>query len=400
MTFDIRHPADRRAVDACLAVQPHWTGMLPAADVPGMQPNWLLHAGPAFDDPDSITAPVFNSARVSAVFEGLAADFDEAGQKIRAGDIVLRPAQDLDVVTPLAAVVSASMLLHVVADASDDGRRAFAPVNGGNGVAPRLGLCSDDALAHLRFLYGTLAPALARVVQQPVDLVALARAGIEAGDDCHGRTPQSTAALVAQLRDALAVDGDGEACLRFLDDGPSFFLNLWMAACKCLLLAARGIDGASVVITAGANGAATGIQLAGAPGRWLTEEAVPPNGRLDGDVDAARALGAIGDSAIVDACGFGAMAMRHAPEQAKAMLAFMPADGMTLSDRLLSGRHPGFGDLDLPLVMTARACVETGTSPVVSLGILDRAGTAGRLGGGIFTQPADLFRRGMLELPD
>ena len=236
------------------------------------------------------------------------------------------------------------------------------------------------------------------MVQQPVDLVALARAGIEAGDDCHGRTPQSTAALVAQLRDALAADRDGEACLRFLDDGPSFFLNLWMAACKCMLAGARGEPGSSVVVTAGANGRDTGIQLAGLPGRWFTAEAAPPRGRFDVDAPADRALGAIGDSAIVDALGFGAMCMSHAPEQLKNLGTFMPEHGLALPGRLLSAVHPGFGDVALPVALTARAGVETGLSPVVSLGILDRDGELGRLGGGIFEQPKVLFERGMAGL--
>ena len=398
MTFTIDHDGDRRAVARILRTAPAWTGMTRCGDIDGMEPDLLLHAGPPFANPGAITRPVLNSARVSAVFEGLAGDFDDAESKIRAGVIRLRPAQDVDVVTPLAAVVSASMLLHEVRDIGDPGVRAFAPLNGGNGPAPRLGLCSDEALAHLRWMYGSLAPALARALTNPLDLVDIARDAIGRGDDCHGRTPAATALLSSALAPTLPTHDPNGECAAFLANGPSFFLNLWMAACKCMLAGARGEPGSSVVVTAGANGRDTGIQLAGLPGRWFTAEAAPPRGRFDVDAPADRALGAIGDSAIVDALGFGAMCMSHAPEQLKNLGTFMPEHGLALPGRLLSAVHPGFGDLALPVALTTRACVETGLSPVVSLGILDRDGELGRLGGGIFEQPKVLFERGMAGL--
>jgi hypothetical protein len=393
---------DAAALDAILAVRPVWRSLVPAREAVGLEPTTLLHAGPAFASPAEITRPVLNSAVVAAVFEGLAADFEAAEAMIRAGEIALAPAQDLAVVTPLAAVVSSSMLLHVVADAagSDAGGAApaaYAPINGGSGPAMRLGLRSEAVLEHIRWLNGPMAEVFDRALTGEIDLIELAAHGLTQGDDGHGRTPAATAELSDRLSPAMGDDASAEAARRFLAEGPSFFLNLWMAGCKCILGAAAGIPGASLVVTAGANGTETGIQVAGLPGRWFTARARPPHGDLGGQ-PANRALGAIGDSAIVDALGFGAMAMAYAPEQRFLLQPFMPAGGLSLPGVLLRRVHPGFGELDLRVGLCARRVVASGRRPAVSLGILDAEGTAGRLGGGIFEVPAALFEAAVAAL--
>ena len=97
------HPADRLAFDRATVTQPVWNGFERARDVTGIVENVLLHAGPPFPDPGSITRPILNSACVAAVYEGLAADFSAAEAMIGAGEIVLKPAQDVRVVTPLSS---------------------------------------------------------------------------------------------------------------------------------------------------------------------------------------------------------------------------------------------------------------------------------------------------------
>lgn len=395
---DALHAADEQALAALIAVDPEWSGLGEAAALTGTEPHVLLHAGPAFDDPSAITRPILNSACVAAVYEDLATDFHQARSAIRAGDLVLRPAQDYGVVTPLASVVSASMPLQVVRDRNNPECTAFSPLNGGGGPAMRLGLCNDDVLRHLRWLNGEFAGLLGDALPQPVALLQVAADAIRAGDDCHGRTPAATRLLSARLADSLSLTAEARA---FLDQGPSFFLNLWMAACRCMLGSAAGIAGSSLVVAAGANGARTGIQVAGLPGRWFVHDADPPAGKFDDpSLPPSRALGAIGDSAIVDALGFGAMAMNYAPEQRKNLLPFMPDDGLALPELLLSAVHPAFGDLGLKVGMLARRVADRRRAPVVSLGILDVDGELGRLGGGIYTTPLSLFNEAVAALQE
>ena len=171
-----------------------------------------------------------------------------------------------------------------------------------------------------------------------------------------------------------------------------------MAATKCMLRCAAGTKNSSLVICAGANGAETGIQIAGSADDWLTAPADPPKGALVNDFPTSRALGAIGDSAIVDALGFGAMAMAHSPEQQKLLGPFMPDGGLELPAKLMLREHPSFAPLKLRVGLSARAVCDTSRSPVVSLGILDVEGKEGRLGGGIFEQPMTLFREAVADL--
>lgn len=392
------HSADAAAIAAVLAARPAWTGMARAGGALRLDRNIFLHAGPSFGGPANVTAPILNSAAVAAVFEDLAPDLDAGADMVRKGAIRLEPAQDHDVTTPLAAVVSPGMWLHVVADRATPGRQAYAPINGGSGPAPRLGQRTEAALAHIRWLHGPFAGLLAGAAGEGVDLIALAAEGLRAGDDCHGRTPAATAALARIVGPRFGAGDVADAGRKFLAEGPAFFLNLWMAAARCMLDAANGLKGSSLVVAAGANGARAGIQLAGLPGRWFTAAAAPPNGALMAGFGPERALGAIGDSAIVDVLGFGAMAMSYAPEQKKALGSFMPPRGFELPALLLARVHPGFGDLAVRVGVTARAVVAAGETPAVSLGILDRLGEAGRIGGGIHQAPIALYREALAAL--
>lgn len=388
------HQGDTDAIDALLAVRPRWRRQCLAADAVSLPSNTLLHAGPAFYSPSDICKPIFNSACVAAVFEGLAPDFDSAAEGITSGEITLSPAQDFNVVTPLAAVVSSRMWLHEIVDENNAATFAYAPINGGNGPAMRLGIRGDDVLRHIRWLNGEFAESLALVSELPDDLIAIAATALNDGDDCHGRTIAATSLLVADIRDEIGVN---PKALSFLEDSPSFFLNLWMAACKCMLNAATGASASSLITAMGANGVHTGIQVAGLPGRWFSAAANPPKGDL-GEYPPSRALGAIGDSAIVDACGFGAMAMNYSTAQKQGLGPFMPADGLQRPGQILSVVHPGFGQLKLRTGLSARRVMECGNPPLVSLGILDHDGTAGRLGGGIFAMPLAPFRDALSAL--
>jgi len=390
------HPADRAAFAAATGVRPMWVSQRRAGDAIGLRKNVLLHAGPAFESPADVSRPIRNSACVAAVFEGLAPNFAEAADAIDAGTITLRPAQDFNAVVPLASVISSSMWLHEVVDATGRKLRAFAPINGGGGPALRLGVCSDQTLAHLRWLNGEFAEVLLQLLDEPVDLIEIAQSALAAGDDCHGRTGAATQMLAARFRDGLAAHPQSQA---FLQTGPSFFLNLWMAACRCVLNGAVGIAGSSMVTVAGGNGRQFGIQLAGAPGRWIAIHADPPHGpwQQQGS-DSTQPLGAIGDSALVDVAGFGAMALRYSEAQRQALGPFAPDDSLARPAQLFLDTWPAFGDLHLLTGLCARQILAADVSPLVSLGILDAAGIRGRLAGGIYAIPTQLFVRAMNEL--
>ncbi len=391
----LRHAADREAVSRILRVNPVWHDMRTAGDAVNLPDTTLLHAGPAFSHPSKIVRPILNSARVALVFNGVARNFDEAERLILSGAATLEPAQDYDVVTPLAAVVSSKMLLHCVEDDSNPDIKSFAPINGGNGPAPRLGICSKAALSHLTWLHKSFGPALAGACRDGVALLDIAAGSVQEGDDCHGRTPVGSRLLLEKIKPRLQAQTGAQEHISFIEDGPSFFLNLWMAAAKAILLGGRGVSESSLVIAAAGNGRDTGIQIAGLPSQWFTAPASAPHGDLDVDLPRSRALGAIGDSAIVDALGFGAMAIVFSPAQQQNLGHLLPEGGRATGSLLTSAVHPAFASLGLAMGITCRTCVSERRTPIVSLGILDRQGEAGRLGGGIFEQPAILFTKAL-----
>ncbi len=381
------HPADRLAFDHAMVTQPVWNRFDTGSVAFGLPRNVLLHAGPAFLAVDQITCPILNSACVAAVFEGIARDFGQAEAMIGAGEITLQPAQDHNVVTPLAAVVSASMPLHVVYDAWGGKVRAYAPINGGPRPSLRLGLRSDAVLEHIRWLNTAVRDALQDGLAEGIALVPLAVLGLIGGDDCHGRTPVAGAALVDELIDRSAGRIDGEV-LAFLHSAPSLFLNLWMAATKCMMMAASGVADSSFVTAAGGNGRDVGIQISGRSGQWFTTPADAPRGDFDLDAPVNRALGAIGDSAVVDAFGLGAMAPGKTGNYERT----------TRADALSVGTHPYFRALDVQLGSSARGAVDLGTGPMISLGIIDRLGELGRLGGGLYDMPVGPFADALAAL--
>ncbi|KEA64450.1 hypothetical protein ADIMK_1354 [Marinobacterium lacunae] len=375
---------------AILAVRPRLDSIALAGSRVNFPKRTLLHAGPPFASPEDIALPVLNSAAAAAVFECWYTDLAAARAAILASEIHLQSAQDFDCVVPLASVLSPSQYVLVVDDAAGDGRTCFAPLNGGNQWALRLGLPDIEVVDNLRWLNEQVAPALVGAVAAGIDLIPLADHALAQGDDCHGRTLAGTAGFAERIAEAL--DESVKALvLNYLDASPGFFLNLWMAASKCILTAAEGKPDCQLVTSAGGNGRCFGLRVADRPERWVTAPALPPSGVLITGYTSEDALPAIGDSAIVEMLGFGAMAMWLSPDQQRNLGAFMPEPAETLSDALLAERHPGFVAVNVKTGLFAQTVVVQGKSPVVALGILHAEGVAGRIGGGVYKVPPELF---------
>ncbi len=363
--------ADRTALALMHAVEPAWRGVALARDAMDFPERTILHAGPPVDL-GRIARPILNSAVMAALLEAWAADAAEAEAMILSGAIRLAPAQDHGVMVPLAAVLSPNMAAQVVVDLADPRRRVLAPINGGMAKAQRLGLAGPDILAHLRWINGNLAATLSIVADRDIPLLPIADAALAAGDDCHGRTVAGSRLVIEAIAPRL---GNDTLERHFLDGAPGLFLNLWMAAAK-LIASAAEIPGSSLITAMGANGVDAGVQLGGRPGHWFTAPAEPPEGTLVDGVTPDDRLGAIGDSALVDALGFGAMLTDHA--------------GLTRA-RLFPRTHTAFALSRARVGLPVAALMAAGAGPRIALGILDRAGQRGRIGGGIYTPPPALF---------
>lgn len=380
----MRSSSSDRATRVCferlLAVQPRLDGCAPLSAFVSLPGKTLLHAGPPFQKSEAVPAPVLNSAAAAAQFEKWAADFTEAREAITCGDIRLVPAQDHAVVTPLAFVVSPSMPVLRVSDATANASPRYAPVNDGPPPAALRFGARNEAQEERLMLLRRIGPALDLALRDGISILPVMRAGLDGGDDLHGRVSSANAAMI----DALAPRLSGEAG-DYLAVANQFVLNVIMAACALMIGAGAGVAESHLVTAVGGNGINFGWQLASAPGDWKTAAALPPVGPHFPPATGRRFLPAIGDSAVIDACGFGTAALRHAPDMIAALRGHVPdAYFETTASASFIGPHPAFAqDLWLGLDIDAQGPVRG-----VMLAAIDAEGEAGLVGRGIAPWPA------------
>jgi hypothetical protein len=344
-----------------LAARPVWSGTLKARALGPEVEKWVLHAGPPFEAPGDIPAPLRNSLIAAIRFEAWATTDAEAWAAIERGRVAIHPAQDFGIVTPLAFPVSPSMSLMRVG-------RSAAPFNEGGGEVLRLGSPAAVARERLDWIERVLAPAFAFVADAPVDLLARAKAALDAGDDLHASSAQASSALARDLAPRLA-----PPIAAFLAQAPAFFLNLAMAMAREILADAPS----GLVAAMGGNGHRFGFKRAGETA-WTTALATPPLGPVSAP---GAALPAIGDSAVVEAFGLGAMAAGTSPAPYRDYGPWLPPNSLRLAKEILAFTHPVLG---LQVGLDSKRIAETKQSPVVSLAMLaaDRSGRM--LGRGIY----------------
>ena len=387
--------ADEAGLAAVLRVQPMLVDLKPAREAFDFPAHTLLHAGPPFQRWEDAPMAVLNSATAAAQFEGWSTNREQFIARLAAGELRLAPAQDHRCAVPLASVLSPSQFVQVVQDASDATRQAFSSLNGGSGPALRLGLPTPNVVEHLRWLNTSLATAIRPACQRGIALHPIADLALSEGDDLHGRTQAATRLLT----EAFDADGGLPALARdYLAASPSFFLNLWMAATKCMLSAAQGIEACSLVTALGGNGHSVGVQLAGRAGHWTTLPSTPPIGRLEPGFPPERSLPAIGDSAAIEAFGLGAMAFEHSPAQRQNFLPFLTCDPAERARALLMAPHPAFPRTQARVGLNARQAAASDKDLVVALGVIDAQGQAGRIGGGLWTSTPALFQHALAQL--
>ncbi len=308
--------ANATAVARLLAARPVLVDVRPAAEViGGLDGRTILHAGPPIGWPD-MCGPMRGAVVGAALYEGWAGTPDTGAALAAGGGIRFEPCHHHGAVGPMAGILSPSMPVVVVENASH-GNRAFATLNEGLGRVLRFGAYDREVLDRLHWLAGTLAPALrAAVARGPIDLKLIIAQALQMGDECHNRNNAATSLFVRTLASALthAVDrATAVAVFDFLAGNNHFFLNLSMAACKAALDAAHGVPGSTVATAMARNGVEFGLRLSGTGDRWFTAPSPPVDGLYFPGYGPADANPDLGDSAITETAGIGGFAMAGAP---------------------------------------------------------------------------------------
>lgn len=331
--------------------------------LPDLPRNVLLHAGPPLSE--LVPEPIRASAVQAILYEGLAHEASEARRLLTTGRVVLKAAQDHGVTTPLVHIVSASMPLAVLRGQS--GQVRYAPFIEAGVPALRFGKAAPDVLARMRlmdvFVMAVLRPA---VSSRPVSIAPLVDASLKGGEECHALTAIATRQLIEQLDlshlDSLVPSTYG-----------AFALPILMAA-SSIRLAESGES----ILAVGGNGCEFGVRLRDEH-TWRTGPATPPIGSRLAGHESDEALGAVGDSAVIDFAGLGGQSLAACPALLDAWKTVLPAS----LDPVV---NPDSG------VVSLQRLHETGGSPIVNLAILDSQCASGLIGRGIYRPDRAVIR--------
>ncbi|MDX6678318.1 MAG: hypothetical protein QOE31_2370, partial [Solirubrobacteraceae bacterium] len=247
-------------------------------------------------------------------------------------------------------------------------------------------------------------PELARALaaRGPLDLFELHARSLELGDECHHRTEAGTG-LIADALAPLSGEVDG-----FIRANGQFFLNVAMVFCKLALVCADGVEGSSLVTAVARNGVEVGVKLSGLGERWFTGPAGRPApaalypGHTPDEMQAD-----LGDSAIIEVYGLGALAIGSSPLSAPSVGIDPETIGerMTAFWKIAAGEHPelslqAHGGERSPAILgvDARAVVRERIVPPIHTGIAHRKPGVGQIGGGVTLPPLEAFTAAVAAL--
>ncbi|RJL35492.1 DUF1116 domain-containing protein [Bailinhaonella thermotolerans] len=405
--------ANQVAFERYLSAQPVLTDVMPAGEaIPAMAGERLiLHSGPPIAW-DRMAGPVKGAIAGAIVFEGWAPTPEKAAELAASGEISFSPAHHHGAVGPMAGVISPSMPVWVVRDATS-GRLAYSNFNEGLGKVLRFGANGPEVLERLRWMSTELAQALRPAVQRldGLELKPLIGQALHMGDEVHNRNAAATGLLLKRLLPALIATGPDNAVLsraaEFITGNDHFFLNVSMAACKAMLDAAAGVPHSSMVTAMARNGVNFGIRVSGTGDRWFQAPANPVDGLFFPGYGVADAAPDLGDSAITETAGLGGFAMAASPAIVK-FVGGTPADATAHSRRMREitlGVNPVFTLPALDFGASAagidvRSVVDTGIQPVINTGIAHKEAGVGQIGAGVTTAPLPCFTQAVDALAD
>lgn len=406
-----RLAANATAVERMMTSRPTLVDILPAREALALEAGHLLHAGPPISW-EAATGPLRGALAGALIYERQAHDYQEAEALLAGGHIELSPCHHHGAVGPMAGVISPSMPLVVIEDATHGGR-AFCTFNEGLGRALRFGAFEPAVLDRLGWIENVLAPTLrsALASRGPIDLKVLIAQALQMGDEAHNRNRAGTSLFLREMVTDIVESGRPLSqiadVLRFIAGNDHFMLNLVMPACKAAADAARDIPGSTMVVAMARNGSEFGIQTAGTGDEWFTGPTSIPDGLYMGGYGPADASPDIGDSTITEVNGLGGFSMAAAPSivafvggtVADAVAATQAMYVITMAEGT-SYQIPALAFRGVPTGIDVTRVARTGLLPVVNTGIAGRVPGTGQVGAGVVRPPMEPFAAAARSLAD
>ncbi|MGW9415283.1 oxamate carbamoyltransferase subunit AllG family protein [Arthrobacter cupressi] len=405
--------ANAEAADRIMNAKPMLVGFGRAIDVvPGMTATTILHAGPPITW-ERMSGPMKGAVTGALVFEGLAADLEDAARVAASGKITFSPCHEHDCVGSMAGVTSASMYMHVVRNETH-GNYAYTNLSEQMAKILRMGANDQSVIDRLVWMRDVLGPMLKEAMEigGAIDLRLMLAQALHMGDEAHNRNVAGTVLLFQALAPALLQTGFSTAQKKevydFIASSDYFSGPTWMATAKAALDAAHGIENSTIVTTMARNGVEFGIRVSGLPGNhWLTGPAQKVIGPMFAGYKPEDSGLDIGDSAITETYGFGGFAMAAAPAivalvggTVEEAVAYTHAMGEITTTENRNITIPSLGFKGLPTAIDVRKVLDTGILPVINTAIAHKDAGIGMIGAGITHPPAEAFEKAILALAE
>lgn len=410
--FEDQIAADNQEVtDKIKNAQPFLIDVVPAKTVIAElneSQKTLLHAGPPIEWSE-MTGPMQGSCIGAALFERWATNEEEARRLLESGEVRFMPCHHVQAVGPMGGITSANMPVFVVENRLT-GNRAYCILNEGIGKVLRFGAYSQEVIDRLDWIKDVLGPTIAKALQlteEGINLNVLIARSITMGDEFHQRNIAASLNFLKEIAPLIIQTDIPEdqkyEVIKFLADTDQFFLNIMMATGKAIVDGARSETKGTVVTTMTRNGVNFGIRIAETEDEWHIAPVNTPKGLYFTGFTEADGNPDIGDSAITETVGVGAMAMVAAPGVTRFVGAGGFEEALETSNEMAKiclGHNSTFS---IPtwdfqgtcLGIDIRKVVETGITPVINTGIAHKEAGIGQVGAGTVRAPLGCFENAL-----
>ncbi|QWT17969.1 acyl-CoA synthetase FdrA [Collinsella sp. zg1085] len=394
------------------ASQPFLVDVKPAgALIPEINGKVILHAGPPIEY-SHMTDPMQGSCVGAVLFEGWAKTEKQARELLERGEVRFIPCHHVHAVGPMGGITTQSMPMVVVKNRVD-GTVGYCTMNEGIGKVLRFGAYSQEVINRLCWMRDVLGPVLAAALAQKeggINLNVLVARAITMGDEFHQRNIAASLCFLKELAPLIVSldwdESEKQAVMQFLADTDQFFLNIMMAMGKSIVDYVRAYRGGSIVTTMCRNGENFGIRISALGDQWFLAPVNTPNGLYFTGYSPEDANPDIGDSAITETVGVGAMAMIAAPGVTRFVGAGGFADALETStemERICVSHNaawtiPTWDFKGTCLGIDVRRVVETGITPLINTGIAHKRAGVGQIGAGTVRAPLGCFEAALEAL--
>ena len=380
-----RAKANQQALQQILEAEPVLVDIQPAIEVvPGMTPNTILTSGAplAWSEIEGIQRKAIINA---VVYEGLAADTEEAIAKLDANEVEVEPCQAHSCLGIATGIYTASTPVHVVENTTT-GDRAFCHLI--EGSPPRLfafGAYGDDVVERLRFIEQVYAPVIGEAIRLAggVPVKPIMRRALTMGDELHNRTEAATLIFISALAPHLVEVGqkrgdDVQRVLKFLQVTPFAFLRVVAPSVKVMLDAGHGVEGSSLLTGMIQSSRDFAIRVSGLGDEWFRGPQPDFRGKYFWGNSADDVGWGGGECTYTESMGLGgfaqvaafALPFRGTPPE-------MVERNLRMYD-ITIGEHPElkipYFNRGIPLGVDIFKVIETGIEPVLNLAVIRKDG--------------------------